>query len=149
MYCNSIIKARKVSPKFLRLKFCHGRPRHVCATMLVFRDRKNHDSQRRDRIVRIFLRPEIGQFSPHFMNLVRIQRIRLSYDTTQKTRRKRKKSTGENSRNPTEKAARNCRSLSLVVEHVLSFLSRIGGPEVCSDSWPNALFQLSFPGQCV
>ena len=30
------------------------------------RDRKNHDSQRRDRILRFFLRPEIGQFSPHF-----------------------------------------------------------------------------------
>ena len=30
------------------------------------RDRKNHDSQRRDRILRFFLRPGIGQFSPHF-----------------------------------------------------------------------------------
>ena len=28
------------------------------------RDRRNHDSQRRDRIPRFFLRPEIGQFSP-------------------------------------------------------------------------------------
>ena len=30
-----------------------------------FRDRKNHDSHRRDRILRFFLRLEIGQFSPH------------------------------------------------------------------------------------
>ena len=30
------------------------------------RDRKNHDSQRRDRILRFFLSPVIGQFSPHF-----------------------------------------------------------------------------------
>ena len=29
------------------------------------RDRKNHDSQRRDRILRIFLCSGIGQFSPH------------------------------------------------------------------------------------
>ena len=29
------------------------------------RDRKDHDSHRRDRILRIFLRAEIGQFSPH------------------------------------------------------------------------------------
>ena len=28
-------------------------------------DRKNHDSHRRDRILRFFLRPDIGQFSPH------------------------------------------------------------------------------------
>ena len=28
--------------------------------------RKNHDSQRCDRILRFFLRPEIGQLSPHF-----------------------------------------------------------------------------------
>ena len=26
---------------------------------------KKHDSQRRDRVLRFFLRPEIGQFSPH------------------------------------------------------------------------------------
>ena len=30
------------------------------------RTKKNHDSQRRDRILRIFLQPEIGQFSPRF-----------------------------------------------------------------------------------
>ena len=32
----------------------------------ISRDRRNHDSQRRDRILRFFLCPEIGQFSPHF-----------------------------------------------------------------------------------
>ena len=26
---------------------------------------KNHDSQRHDRILRCFIHPEIGQFSPH------------------------------------------------------------------------------------
>ena len=31
------------------------------------RDRKNHDSQRRDRILRFFLRPEVGQFCGHFL----------------------------------------------------------------------------------
>ena len=31
------------------------------------RDRKTHDSQRNDRILRFFLRPEIGQFYPHFV----------------------------------------------------------------------------------
>ena len=35
-------------------------------TKFTYRDRKNYDSQRRDRILRLFLRPEIGQFSPHF-----------------------------------------------------------------------------------
>ena len=39
-------------------------PPFKCA--LKNRDRKNHDSQRRDRILCFFLRPEIGQVSPHF-----------------------------------------------------------------------------------
>ena len=30
------------------------------------RDRKSHGSQRCDRILRSFLRPVVGQFSPHF-----------------------------------------------------------------------------------
>ena len=30
-------------------------------------DRKTHDSQRRDGILRFLLRPEIGQISPHFV----------------------------------------------------------------------------------
>ena len=33
---------------------------------LILGTEKNHDSQRRDRILRFFLLPEIGQFSPHF-----------------------------------------------------------------------------------
>ena len=33
---------------------------------ILFSGPENHDSQRRDRILRPFLRPEIGQFSPHF-----------------------------------------------------------------------------------
>ena len=32
----------------------------------LFGSEKNHDSHRRDRILRFFLRPEIGQFAPHF-----------------------------------------------------------------------------------
>ena len=32
----------------------------------VTRDRKNHGNHRRDRILPAFLRPDIGQFSPHF-----------------------------------------------------------------------------------
>ena len=42
----------------------------VFLSLLVSRNQKsgpkNHDSHRRDRILRFFLRPEIGQFSPHF-----------------------------------------------------------------------------------
>ena len=37
-----------------KVAFCRGR----------FRP-KNHDSQRRDRILRFYLHSEIGQFSPH------------------------------------------------------------------------------------
>ena len=47
---------------------------------------KNHDSQRRDRILRFLLRLDIGQFSPHLG--------RFSYEITQK----REKATGEHSR---------------------------------------------------
>ena len=32
----------------------------------MFGGQENHDSHRRDRILRFFLRPEIGQFFPHF-----------------------------------------------------------------------------------
>ena len=75
---------------------------------------KNHDSQRRDRILRIFLRLDIGQFL-HTLGC-------FSYQIAQKTWRNREKSTGENSKNPVETAPRNCRNLFLVVvEGVLIF----------------------------
>ena len=71
------------------------------------RDRKNHDSQRRDRILRFFLRPEIGQFFPRF------GAISLLHNTEKLEEKE--KSTGENSKNPVETALRNCRFLFLVV----------------------------------
>ena len=70
-------------------------------------DRKNYDSHRHDRILRIFLRPEIGPFSPHHGAIPL-----LNYT---KNLEKKEKSTGENSKNPVETAPRNCRFLSLVV----------------------------------
>ena len=51
---------------------------------------KNHDSHRLDRILRFFLRPEIGQFSPHLDSA-----SLLSYSVNLE---KREKSTGENSK---------------------------------------------------
>ena len=61
----------------------------------------------------LFLRPEMGQFSPHFGAKLR-----------NKPGEKRKKSTGENSKNPMETAPRNCRFLSLVVvARVLIFVA--------------------------
>ena len=53
----------------------------------LFRDRKYHDSHRRDRILRFFLHPEIGQFSPHFGA--------ISFLNYTENLEKRKKSTGE------------------------------------------------------
>ena len=69
----------------------------VC--VCVFRDRpKNHDSQRRDRILRYFLRPEIGQVSPHFWALSLPNCTESPGDRGQKsTGRRSQKSNGENS----------------------------------------------------
>ena len=77
----------------------------------VFRGRKNHDSHRRDRIRRDFL---------HWIFRYFLQILGgSSYQITQRTWRKSKKSSGEP---PVETAPRNCRFLSLVVvERVLSF----------------------------
>ena len=74
---------------------------------------KNRDSQRRDRILRLFLCPDITQISPHFWAISLPK-------CTANLEKKVKKSTGENSKNPVEKIPRNCRFLSLVVvERVL------------------------------
>ena len=49
------------------------------------RDKRNHDSQRHDRILRFFSAWQIGQFSPYF------GAISFLYCTGKKTRRNRKK----------------------------------------------------------
>ena len=72
----------------------------------------NHDSQRRGRILHFFLRPDIGQFSPH------LGAISLPNYT-------RNLEKGENplgkSKNPVATVPRDCRFLSLVgVERVLT-----------------------------
>ena len=73
------------------------------------RDQKKHDSQRRDRILRFFLRPEIGQFCPHFGAISWLKLHRKPGQTWIK-------STRENSKNPVDQIApRYCRFLSLVV----------------------------------
>ena len=70
---------------------------------------KTHHGQRRDRILRFFLCPEIGQFSPHSGAI-----SLLNYTETPGERGK--TSTGENSKtNPVETAPRDCRFLSLVM----------------------------------
>ena len=61
----------------------------------IIRAKKKHDSQRRDRILRFLLRPEIGQFSPHFGAI-----SFLCYTINLES--------GENSKNPVETAPRNC-----------------------------------------
>ena len=73
---------------------------------LLSRDRKNMTA--RDGILLIFLCLGIGQLSPQFG-------VDLLSKLHTKTLEKTKKSTGENSKNPTETAPRNCRFLSLVV----------------------------------
>ena len=61
-----------------------------------------------------FLRPEIGQLSPHFWAVSLL-------NCTVNLEKRGKKTTGENSKNPLETAPRDCRFLSLVVvEHFLT-----------------------------
>ena len=83
---------------------------------LLRRDRKHHDSQRCDRILRMLLRPDIGQFSPHFGAI-------SSRNCTEKLH-KGKKSTGENLKDPMETAPQNCRFLSLVVVECVLILRK-------------------------
>ena len=59
------------------------------------RDRKNHGSQRRDRILRILLRPEIGHFSPHFGVLFHTKVHNKPRETGKHPREKIQKSSGE------------------------------------------------------
>ena len=78
-----------------------------------YRDRKNHDSRRRDKILRLFLCPEIGQFSPHF-GAISLLTYTVNLEKKDKMHRRKFK-------NPVETAPRNCRYLSLVVvESVLT-----------------------------
>ena len=73
------------------------------ASGVAIRDQKNHDSQRRDKILRFFLRPEIGQFLQIF------GAISLLTHTLKP---------GEEGKNPLEwrrRAPRTCRFLCLVV----------------------------------
>ena len=72
---------------------------------LVVWDRRNHDSQTRDRILGIFLRPRIGQFSPRFGA--------ISLLTYTENLEKLEKTTGKN-KNPIEKTPK-LQVLSLVV----------------------------------
>ena len=75
-------------------------------------DRRNHDSQRHNRILRFSLRKQSGQCSPHFAAI-----SLLDYTVNLEER---EKITGENSKNAVETAHQNCRFLSLVmVERVL------------------------------
>ena len=78
------------------------------------RDQKNHDSQRRDWIVRLFLRLAIREFS-HILG-------RFPFFLAQKkTWRKEKNFHWRKKKNPVEMAPRQCRFLSLVVvERVLN-----------------------------
>ena len=48
----------------------------------------NHDSQKRDKILRIVLRPEIGQFFPHFgaLSLANCTISGISLDRKEKIR---------------------------------------------------------------
>ena len=87
-------------------------------------NRKNHDSHRRDRILRLFLCLEIGQFSPHFGAIsLLIYTVNLE--------KSEKKSTGENSKKSVETAPRNCRFLSLVVvERVLNLRGGVWGVRI-------------------
>ena len=79
------------------------------------RDPRNHDSQRLDKILRMFLGPEIGQFSAHF-GALSIPHCTENLE----------KSTGENLKNPVETASQNCGFLSLVVvERVLTKRRRV------------------------
>ena len=72
-------------------------------------------------MLRFVLRPEIGQFSPHF-GAISV----LNY--TENPEKHEKKSTGDNSKNPVETAPRNCRFLSLVVvEQVLTIANLTQG----------------------
>ena len=109
--------------------------------------KKNHDSQRRDRILPFFLHLEIWQFSPHLGRF------------PSKLHSKR----GEKGNNPLEKiqkmetAPRNCRFLSLVVaEHVLWLASTSRKSHqnqveqrtnLCRRGWVGGFFKL--PGAAV
>ena len=88
----------------------------------------NHDSQRRDRILRNFLRPEIGQFSPHF-GAMSLLKYTVNLEKRGKIHwRKFKKE------NPVQTAPRNCRPLSLVVAE------RVLKNSTCIDSWEGKLY---------
>ena len=65
-------------------------------------DHEKQDSQRRDRILHIFLCPEIGQFSPDFGAI-----SLLNY--TEDQEKKWQKSTGENSKDSKDRIPWNCR----------------------------------------
>ena len=87
-----------------------------CLKTSISRDRKNHDRQRRDRILLFFLRPGheamLSTFWGHFLT-------KLHSKPGEKG--KKKTSTGENSQKSVKKLPRNCRFLSLVVvERVLN-----------------------------
>ena len=73
---------------------------------------KNHDSQRRDRILRFFLRPEIGQLSSH------TQTHTISLLTCTENLENRRKIHWRIFTNPVETAPRNCRFLSLVGKYI-------------------------------
>ena len=76
-------------------------------------DWKNHDSHRRDRILRFFLRPKIGRFSPYFG-------VISSLNYTEHLE-KREKIRWRKFKNLVETAPRDCRFLSfVVVERALS-----------------------------
>ena len=76
---------------------------------MYFRARKkSHHSHRRDRILRFFLRTEIGQIYPH-LGSISLRNLHS------KPGERGKKSTGENSKHPVETGPRNCRFLSLVL----------------------------------
>ena len=102
--------------------------------------KKDHDSHRRDRILRFLLRPEIGRFSPHF-GAISLLNCTMNLEKSEKNQL-------ENfQKNPVETAPRNCRFLSLVVvERVLSirnhFLVR-AVPSSCSEN-SLELLKLSF-----
>ena len=67
-------------------------PRRNTSLAILFlgTEKKSHDNQKRDRILRLFLRPDIGQSSPHFGAI-----FLLNY--TKNLEKEKKKSTGENS----------------------------------------------------
>ena len=72
---------------------------------------KNHDSQRRDTILRKFLRPGFSPFSPEY------QPVSLR-NYTKSQEKEEKNIHWRDSKNTVETAGRNCRILPLVVGNV-------------------------------